>query len=194
MMRYLGNGPSHLDARGTAANHHKRQQLFSFLGISDQFGLLESHQDPAADGGRVLNLLQPWSNGRPFRMAEVGVRGTRGKDQVVVRDGRGPGMNKPFLRIDAGHVRHQDSCILLPFEDAADWPCDVRRRQGGRRDLVEQGLEVVEVVTVDDSHLTREPRQGLGHRQPSKPCPNDHDLRYMVGHAASIIWRDSPDG
>src|SRR3712207_5581136 len=94
MMRHLSDGPGLFEDCRPASNNHKRDQPPPFLDIFDQLSLLKGHQDPAADGSRVLDLLQAWSNRRPLRVAEVGVRGTRGKDQGS-RTGGSPARHEP---------------------------------------------------------------------------------------------------
>ena len=94
-------------------------------------------------------------------------------------------MDDPRIPIDARDIGHEDRGILLVLENAADRPSDIRRRQGGCCNLIEQGLEGVEIVAVDHRHIDRRPRQGLSQCQPAEARPDDHDS-WCIGHLT--LW------
>ena len=91
--------------------------------------------------------------GRPVVMAEIGAASAGRQHEVVVADGLAVGQAHGLGGgIDARHFAEHDLYRLLAAEDAADGLGDVGRRQRRRRDLVEQRLEQMMVVTVDHRH------------------------------------------
>ena len=62
-------------------------------------------------------------------------------------------------------------------EDRANREGDVGRFESGRRHLVQQWLERMEVVLVDDGHAHVATGQTLGGGDPGEPSPEDDDVR-----------------
>jgi hypothetical protein len=78
----------------------------------------------------------------------------------------------------------------LPTEDPADGRRYITRRQARGRDLVEQRLEQVIVVTIDDRDGEPRSRQLLGRRKPAETCPDNHDMEGTAmaeGHVGACL-------
>ena len=84
----------------------------------------------------------------------------------------------PIARlVDAAHEGVSESHVRGVSEDRADREGHVGRLESGRRDLVEQRLERVEVVLVDDGDPDVLVGQDLGGCDPRKTPTDDHDVR-----------------
>ena len=93
------------------------------------------------------------------------------------------GKDHPSRRqVDRGGLGQHDLDVLLAAEDPADRSRDVRRAEGGRGHLVEQGLEEVVVRAVDHRDAHRGAFQGAGCGQPAEPGSEDHDVRQRPSH------------
>ena len=89
--------------------------------------------------------------------AEVAAHRARGEDEVVVRDRR-PVVDEHLARVEVHALRPSAmrvSTLRVALHDPAGVRRDVLGREPGRRDLVEQRRERVEVVLVDDRDLDR---------------------------------------
>jgi hypothetical protein len=172
----LGDRAGELNPGRTAANDDEGQQRPPPLGVVRLLGLLESVQDPAPDVEGVVERLEARREGLPLVVAEVGVAGAGGDDQVVERQLALVEDHRLPLEVDVDDLGHHDPDVRLFAEDAADRLGDVRRREDRRRHLVEQRLEQVVVVTVDDDHLDRLLGQRLGRLQPGEAAADDDHL------------------
>src|SRR5690606_39699191 len=81
------------------------------------------------------------------------------------------------LDVDARDVGHEHPRVSLFSQDPPDRPCDLRRGQRGRRNLVQERLEQVMVATIDDEHVHRRRGERLGGLEPPEPGADDHDPR-----------------
>ena len=134
-------------------------------------GGLEGEEDAAADVEGVLDALQAGGESRPVVAAEVGMRCARGDDQVVVGQdavGQQDGLRR---HVDARGLGQHDLRVRLVPQHAPDRRGDVARVQGGRRDLIEQGLEQVMIPPVDDDHPDRARRSRRAASSPPNPPP-----------------------
>ena len=116
-------------------------------------------------------------------MSEIGMLGTSRDDEIVVGNAAAFREHLAARRVDARNLRQNDLGVPLPTQDAADRRRNICRRQARGRDLVEQRLEQVIVVTIDDHDVKRCLRQLLGGRKSTESCSNNHDPRGsgMVG-------------
>src|SRR5262249_9119705 len=87
--------------------------------------------------------------------------------------------------IDTRNFGENDPGILLVTENCANRGGDVPRGQSGGRDLIEQRLEQVVVVTIDDRDLERRLPQLLGDGKSSKTRSDDHDAGAGLGSGDS---------
>ena len=84
MARQLRNGTGELDAGRTAADNHERQQTPLVRGIALQLGPFERDEHTAPNRQRIVQGFQSGRPLAPLVVTEIGVRGARGHDQVVV--------------------------------------------------------------------------------------------------------------
>ena len=110
-------------------------------------------------------------------MSKIGVLGAGRDDEMVVRDAATFREQFSARRVDARNFRQNDVGIALPMEDAADRRCDISGRQTRGRDLVEQRLEQVVIVTIDDRDIKRRPRELRGRRKAAESRSDDDDAR-----------------
>ncbi len=82
----LGEGSGEFDSGGSGADDHEVQRIAGFTGRGAAFREFEGEQNSAADFERVLDGLEAGRESLPFVVAEVGVAGAGGDDEVVVRD------------------------------------------------------------------------------------------------------------
>ncbi len=78
-------------------------------------------------------------------------------------------------RVEVSHLAGQHAGVLLPLQHAAQRGGDVLRREAAGGDLVEQGLEKVEVAAVDEGDGRRRFAQRLGGVEAAEAAANnDH--------------------
>ncbi len=124
----------------------------------------------------VVQVLEPGREALPFIVAEVGMRGAAGDQQIVVVDAAAVQVNAPRGGIDARDLAHEHGDIALLAQDVAQRRGDRRRRQARGRDLVQQRLEQVMVAAIDQRDFHRRACQ-LPHRpQSAESATDDHDL------------------
>src|SRR5208283_1789291 len=70
----------------TASDDHKVDGLLEMIEARATLGDLKGQQHAAADFGGILQGLQTWSIGSPFRMPEIRVSGAGGDEQVVIAE------------------------------------------------------------------------------------------------------------
>ena len=136
------------------------------LGVVLALGLLEGEEHAPADLERVLDRLEPRRVRRPVVVAEV---------RVASRRPPGSGSRSRARRRRAARASPPDRSpstspsstlhVRLAAQDAADRRGDLGRRQPRGGHLVEQRLEHVVVLAVDERHVDRRARQGLGRRR-----------------------------
>jgi hypothetical protein len=183
-----------LDAGRAGADHDEGEQAAPLGLVGGDLGALEGEQQAAADLGRVLDRLEAGRDGRPFVVAEVGVRGARGEHQRVIRDDEplGVGAHQPRRGVDLRDLGQHDGDVALAAEDRPRRPGDVARRERGGGDLVEQRLEQVVVVAVQQRDLGRGPGQRPRRLQPAEAGAEDHHaqrlrFRRRLRHPQSLL-------
>ncbi|WP_245262972.1 MULTISPECIES: hypothetical protein [Mesorhizobium] len=83
----------------------------------------------------------------------------------------------PALGADLSDIAEEELNRGTAAQYLADWLGDVRRRQGGGCNLIEQGLEQVVIVAVDDRHPRSPPSERLGNLQTGKATADHDDAR-----------------
>jgi hypothetical protein len=105
-------------------------------------------------------------------------RGARGNDQFVVSDTPDAAHRHSSCgQIDTVNLAQQHFDIALVNKQCADRRGNVGRRQSARRNLVQQGLEQMMIVTVDQHHIHRRLRQAADSIEPAKTGADHHHLR-----------------
>ncbi len=138
VVREVGDRAGQFDARGAGADDHKGQQRLPPYRIGLALGFLERQEDAAANGRSVLDRLQAGRHRLPFVMAEIAVPGARRENQRLVGNrapiGEAHGTNGG---IDADNGPEPGRDILAIMQHRSDRPCDFRRRERRRRDLIQ---------------------------------------------------------
>ena len=125
-------------------------------------------------------------------LAEVGVRHADADGEVIEVDADVAAADLPVREVDPVDRAERDADVLLRPEDPPDRVRDVRRREGGRRDLVQERLEQVVVVTVDQDDVDRAVLQPLGEVDPCKAGPDDHQPFAGGGRSHGEEWYARP--
>ena len=142
--------------------------------------------------GRVVDAFQPGRKFRPIVMREITVLRSRRDNQEIIGHVSIFGPYGLAGGVDAVDIGKNDGRVGLPAEHASDRRGDVGGRKPGRRDLVEQRLEQMIVVTIDHDHIDRRLRERLGGRQTRKTRADYDDasaahrrLLHLVHHPDS---------
>ena len=187
--RDLGERSRHLDSGRPAADDDEGQPLPPCPVVFLALRLLERDERAAPYFERVLDRLEPRRVRLPVAVAEVRVRRAGREDQEVVAELGPVEAQPPGLGIDGRHLAEQHARVPLAAQDAADRRRDLRRRQAGRRDLVQQRLERVVVLAVDEREidvLAREPARRL---EAGEAAADDDDV-LARGHVAHSTCAD----
>jgi hypothetical protein len=145
------------------------------LPIEAGFGKLESRKDPAADLGRLVDLLQARGDRLPGLIAEIMMAGAGRDDQIIEGGPAHVGDDFPPFPVNSDDALHQHQGVLLARQNVPDGRCNLRRGQEGRRHLIEKGLEQMVVAPVDHDHLDRRVAQLQGSVEAAESgADNDH--------------------
>ena len=173
--RELGDGAGHLDARGPGANDHKSQQRPTTLGMRLRFRALERQEDVAPDSRRVLDALEAGRMVLPTVAAEIAVPGAGRQDQPVIVERIAASEEKlSAVGGNSGRFVQQHPDVPGAGKDRADRCRDIRRRQRGSRDLIEQWLEQMVIAPIHQSHVDGLSGQPPGSRKPAESHTDDH--------------------
>ena len=182
-VRDFGDRAGHFDAGRPAADDHKGQELAPLAFVVGDFRALKREQETPANEPRVFDALEARRRRRPIVMPEIGMRDAGREHQIIVRQRKRAGLHDIRGGVDRGHLRHQHAHIVLPAQDRTDRPGDIRGRQGGGRDLIEQRLETMMILPVDQDDIHRRAAQRLRGFKAGKAAANDHDFRTVrVAH------------
>jgi hypothetical protein len=188
LVRQLGHLAGQLHAGGSGADHHEGQPLGALRGVLAQLRHLERGQDVAAQVAGVLDGLHAGRELGPLVPAEIGMGGTCGDHQRVVRQvhravirrGR---HHRPAVQVETAHVGEERARVRLLLDHAPDGGRDQARRQDARGDLVEQGLEQVMVGAVDQGDVDVRAGQRSGGAQSAESPTDHHDAVPLGAHA-----------
>ena len=161
--------------------------------------LLEREQDPSADMERVVDRLDTRCMPRPVAVAEIAVGRARRQDEGVIVRRRPRGEDDPAtLVIDALDAIEQHAGARVLFYDRAHRSRDIRRRQAGSRDLVEQRLKQMVVLPVDQGNIDGMAREFGARCETGKTGADDHNMwrvrlgAFVAGPYPSPIHNDLP--
>jgi hypothetical protein len=122
-------------------------------------------------------------------VAEIGVPRAGGQHQHVVGDLAILQPHDAALAVDAGHPAQDHPHVSCLAQDGADGLGDLRRRQAGRRHLVEQRLEEMVVAPVDHGDIGIGAGEALRGAKAAETGADDDDVR--AGHRYQTGRRDS---
>ena len=155
----LGDG---LDAREASSDEDEGEQAPAALGVPGGGGVLDAGEDPVAQGGGLLDLLEAHGLLRQAGDRQGAGLGAQGNDEVVV--GQGVGLD-PLVRGLGGRGTHGDGAARVvdggdgagddgdAVEVTAVGGDDVARLDGAGRDLRQEGLVGHVGARVDDGDL-----------------------------------------
>src|SRR6185437_11074631 len=107
LARNLGHGARHLDAGGSAADDDEGKKLLAAFAIHHEFSALEGDEEPSPNRDSVLNALQARREFGPSVMAEIGMRGPRRYDKIIVMDRHRIRVYQMRRGINARDLRHE---------------------------------------------------------------------------------------
>ena len=186
----LGDLAGHLHPGRAGADDDEGQQPVDLGLVLGELGELEGAEDPAAQLEGVVDALHAGRElGEPV-VAEVGLAGAGGDDQLVVgvhggaaQHGRG---DRAGGEVDVGDLAEDDAGVLLAAQDLAGRGGDLALGQDAGRHLVEQRLEQVVAGLADQRDVDVGLAQPLGGEQPAESGADDDDARAA---AAASGWR-----
>lgn len=178
------------DARRPGADHGEGQKRLAGGRVLLELRLFEGKQHAAADGGRILQRLQPRRHRLPFVVAEIGMRRARGDHQCIVADRLPtPERHRFGGGIDAGHLAQKRRHLRPVAIEMADRPGDLGSGDQRGCDLVEQRLEQVMISPVDQRDAHRRARKPVDELQPAKPSTDDDDMMPVLhGHDPDLTF------
>lgn len=105
---------------------------------------------------------------------------TGGEDEEIERDIAVVGEKDVAGLINALRFGHEEIDVLSVAEEGADRVSDFVGREDGGRDLIEKGLEEMEVVTVDDSDLKIFLGEEFSEFYTAEATADDYDVRHNI--------------
>src|SRR5580692_1588120 len=163
-----------------ATDDYEIQRLLEASAVCPAFVQFEGQQDPAADFDGIFDGLQAGSERFPFVVAEIGVAGAGGHDQVVVRNFKIGELHPALCEVEILHFAQQNFDIAMSAHDPADGRGDLGGRKSGGRYLIKQWLESVEVPAVDQRDLDRQAGQMQSSLQAAEAGADDGNSRFGV--------------
>src|SRR5262245_42211230 len=109
----FGDGAGHLDAGGAGADDNEGEEASSGVCILLQFSALEGEEDAFAELGGVLERFEAGGEPLPRIIAEIGVAGAGGEDEIVVIELVAIEHDVPLCSVDAGDSAEEHFGILL---------------------------------------------------------------------------------
>ena len=181
----LIDGAGHFAARGAASNHHNGLQKGPLFAVGGLLGLLEGHQQPAANLFGVLEDLHRRGNAAPVVMAKEAAARSGRQDQVVIGHGLAIEDDLLGLGLDLADLTQQHLHIALGPHQLAQWRGHIAAGDQASRHLIQQRLEQVEVALIDqrDAHIGA--FEGFASLDAGKSTTNDHHM----GLAAQLLHR-----
>ena len=169
----LRQGAGQLDSSRSGADHHESQPGPAHRRVGLAFRLFECQQESLADRQGVFDRLQAGRVELPFVVAEVGVRGARGDNQVVVADRAVAKHDRACRAVDGDSLGQQHFGVALGAEHPPHRRGNVAGAERGRGYLIQQRLEQVVVATIDHRNLHAGVAEGLGRDQSGEPRTED---------------------
>ena len=157
--RELADLPCNLDAGGTCAHDDEGEPLLPLPGIGGGLGEFQGTEDSASELHGVVDRLHARREQRELVVTEVGLTGTGGHDQAVVRELDAVGAGRPgrvhdaTVEIEPVDLEELDGDARDAAQHVSQRRRDVARREHAGRHLVEQRLEEMVVASVDQRHV-----------------------------------------
>ena len=115
-------------------------------------------------------------------MSEIRVVRARRHDEIVVAEFIAfADVDGPRIRIDRGHVGEEHLDVALIAENPPDRRGNVARVQGARRDLIEERLKQMVILTIQQSDRDWSVAKRLGDGQARESTTDDDDAGHGIG-------------
>src|SRR5262249_7614524 len=196
----LGNCASHLDASRATSHNDEGEESASTRGVRLLLGGFKGEQYVAPQGSGVRDGLEAGSMGCPVVRAKVGLASGRGKDQIVIGEGKGGtsstrgGIDLARGHIDTSDLGKNDLGIALAAKDTADGGGNIGGRELCGGDLIEKRLEEGMGVTIYNSKVGGGVAKRASGIEPREAAANDDDAgkRLITGDVAIGGSHDGP--
>src|SRR5215471_14792359 len=184
--RDFGERARQFYARRSCSHNHEGEPGRAARGFGFALSPLEGQQYSAAEVGGVFQRFQPRRDRLPGIVAEVGIALSRRYDQSVVGD-RFPGENQAAAsRVQEDGFVQDDPRILLPLQQIAQRSRNFTRRKRSCGDLVQQGLEQMEIAPIHQRHVHRPAMERLsGVKPPEATAHDDYAMHSISGSHAN---------
>jgi hypothetical protein len=174
----------------TRADQHESEEATTVFFRPRSFGEFQAKQDLAANGDGLFERLETVCAPRPLVITEVTRFGARCDDEVIVREYLPCGLNGAAFGIDADDFIKDDVDIPTASRDSPKRRGDVRGRESTGRDLIQQRLEQVVIVSVNPGDADRLIAQATHSGEPAEPtAENYHTRQSRVGQAMPSLAR-----
>lgn len=172
-MGNLSERSCQLDSGRAAADYHEIQGFISRAGEGLAFGEFEGEQNAASNLEGIFNRLEAGRQRFPGVVAEIGVHGSGGDDQVVVGQFLLGSLHDAAIEVETLDFFEQANDVVLPAENGTDGRSDFGRGKSAGCDLVEQGLKGMVVFAVDDRDGKGATREGAGGIEAAEASSHD---------------------
>ena len=182
----LRDRSSHLAATGAGSNNHYGLEKLTCAWIRCLLRLFHGHQQAPTDLFGVLQDLHRRRKGAPIVVAKKGAAGSGGQHQMVVAVGLSVEDDLFPFGMDVRHFAEQDLHIALLANQLTQRCCDIAAGNQARRNLVQKGLEKIEVALVDqrDAHVRL--GQSFAGVDAGESPTDDHHVRHIA--QAFLRW------
>ncbi len=172
----FGDGAGELKAGGACADDDEVEPG-AFFGFGfGTLGAFESVEELVAHAGGFFDGFEAGSVFAPVVVAVVGGLRTGSDDEGVVGEGVAVSEEDFFGDgIDVDRFAEENFDIFLATEDRADGSGDFGGRERAGGDLIEEGLEEVEVALVEEGNFDVGPFEGLRGDEAREASAQDED-------------------
>src|SRR5579863_855345 len=176
-MADFGQRSCELHSGGATANDHKVERRDRFPSGYLALGEFESQQHTAANFQGIFNSFEAGSERLPVFVSEIGMARPGGHDHVVIGNFAVRSLDPAAVEVESGDFRHKNFYIFVRRKNRANGRRDFSGRETGGRDLVEQWLESMVILTVNDCDLRLRVRQGFRGVEASETGAHDYYTR-----------------
>jgi hypothetical protein len=144
------------------------------------FGEFQAEQDLAANGDGLFERLDTVCVPRPLVVTEVTRFGAGCDDEVIVREYLPCGLDGTVFGLAADDFIEDDIDVATSSRDSPKRRGDVRGRESAGRDLIQQRLEQVVIVSVNPGDADRLIAQTTHRGEPAEPTADNYDTRQRL--------------
>ena len=187
-MSDFSQGAGEFEPGGAGADDDEVEPSAFFLHGFGALGAFEGVKKLVAHTGGFFYRFKAWSVFTPVVVAVVGGLGAGGDDEGVVGEGVAVDEEDFFGGgIDVDGFAEENFDIFLATEDRADGSGDFGGRERASGDLVEEGLEEVEVALVEEGDVYVGALEGLRGDEAREASAEDEDAVWR-GHGREFSF------